>query len=200
MPKDNGKANAAEDTRPPVAPEKRGGGSRTGRETMGQVGSPLGITSLPKAELVATRGSGDWKIFVDVDAADLSKLDVVQRGISLPRGSNAFQFGPLHDLATPLQIQLNGATVVERTLTTKVDPILYFRFRNDFCQEVRRPTRGLEATVHTPLSPPDFSNLSNRPPRRSWRLPIVGKRLHILHGTLTIRTRAYCDERFCIDH
>ena len=104
-----------DDYRPPVAPENRGGGSRTERETMGQVGSPLEMASLPKPELIATRGSGDWQIFVEVDATDLSKLDVVQGTTSLPRGSNAFQFGPLRDLTTPLQIQFDGATVIERT-------------------------------------------------------------------------------------
>ena len=53
----------------------------------------------------------------------------------------------LRDLTTPLQIHLDGAEATERILATAADPILYFRFRNDFCQEVRRPTRGLNLAV-----------------------------------------------------
>ena len=178
-PKISGDGNATEDCHPHVTPENRGGGSRTERETIGQVELPPAMASLLKPELIATRGSGDWQIFVEVDGADSSKLDVVQGKTPLPRDSNAFQFGPLRDLTTPLQILLNGAKATERILATTADPILYFRFRNDFGQEVRRPTRGLNLAVVPSQWQYDEAR-SGIPPIEPELIDAPGYRVHFL--------------------
>ena len=68
------------------APERKG-------RPIGQVEPPPAMASLLTPELIATRGSGDWQILVDFNGSDSSKLDVVQGNASLPRGSDAFQFG-----------------------------------------------------------------------------------------------------------
>ncbi len=175
----SGEGNATDDPRPHVAPEARGGGSRTERKTNGQVEPPPAMASLLTPELIATRGSGDWQIFVEVDGTDSSKLDVVQGNASLPRGSDAFQFGPLRDLTTPLQIHLDGAEATERILATAADPILYFRFRNDFCQEVRRPTRGLNLAVVPSQWQYDEAR-SGIPPIEPESIDAPGYRVHFL--------------------
>jgi len=175
----SGEEYATDDYHPHVAPENRGGGSRTERETIGQVEPPPAMASLLTPELIATRGSGDWQIFVEVDGTDSSKLDVVQGNASLPRGSDAFQFGPLRDLTTPLQIHLDGAEATERILATAADPILYFRFRNDFCQEVRRPTRGLNLAVVPSQWQYDEAR-SGIPPIEPESIDAPGYRVHFL--------------------
>jgi hypothetical protein len=118
VPNISGVGNPTDDCRPSVAPENRVGGSRTGRETIGQGKSPFEMAVRPK--------TGDWKILLEVDASDSSKPDV-QGTTSSPRGSNAVQFGPPRDLTTPLQIEDAGAAAMERNVTTAADPISSFR-------------------------------------------------------------------------
>jgi predicted nucleic acid-binding Zn-ribbon protein len=162
-----------------IAPEGRGGGSRGPRETTKHTDTLSEKAPQTKSELVATRGSGDWQIFVDVESLDPTKIRVLQGNDCLLNTSNALQFGPLRDLTTPLQILCDGVKVAEKELLTNTSPILYFRFHNQFAREVRRLSRGLTLAI-VPDQWEYDEGKSGLSPIESEAIDIPGYRVHFI--------------------
>jgi predicted nucleic acid-binding Zn-ribbon protein len=105
-------------------------------------------TSRPKLQLIATADSGAWEIFAEVDAVDLSRVQLLQGSNSLEpsRDSSPALFGPLRDLTIPLRLFYENELILGWQLVTHQAP-LFFRVKGNFARFVPHVSRGLNFAV-----------------------------------------------------
>src|SRR5262249_52763099 len=106
----------------------RGGGSRAARGPL----IPREMDRPPKASLIASRSSGDWQLYVDLQH-NLEDVQVCQSSKLLARSiASETLFGPLTNLTTPLDIVSGGSVLATVPLLSNEKPILFFRHQGEF--------------------------------------------------------------------
>jgi hypothetical protein len=157
--------------------EGRGGRPRGDSDATDQHGQPVEKVLRPRSQVVVTRGSGDWDIFVEVEPIDSSNLRVMQGSDALHERAERSLFGPLRDLTTPIRILSGDDEVGEVALITQKAPLLFFRLQRDIGWSVRRPSRGLNLAV-VPVAWRYDVVKSGAPPIELELMGIQGYRAH----------------------